>query len=258
LVLNAFHIDYSHEMLMDGLFVMGLGTIHVLVIMGINYFLVRRVSDPGRRKILYLTGVLNNAGFMGFPVINQVFGPLGTFYASMLYIPFILLLWTYGISLFFDKITKREIKQMFLNANMIAVYAGLIIFVFSISIPRMGVNLIQSIGSLTTPLSMFIIGARIGRVKLREVFNDKMVYYGSFIRLILAPLLLLIYLVFSDLDPVIKGVCLIYAALPAPAITVVLANQFNIGADFASKMVVVTHLLSLFTIPILFAILEFI
>lgn len=172
----------------------------------------------------------------------------------MFYIAIIFYTWTYGMSVFFDKIGRQELKQMLLNANMISVYIGLCIFAFSIDIPLLVERIIGTVGGITTPLAMFIIGARIGRVRLIELFNDKLIYLCTFLKLILYPLLMMAFLIIVDLDSVVEGVCLIYASLPPPAITVVIANQFDCQVEFASKIIVVTHIVSLVSIPLMFVI----
>jgi hypothetical protein len=258
LVISAFNIDYSPEKLKMGMNVLIIGFVYTLLTIVINHLLSKRVKNRGKRKIMSYAGALTNCGFMGLPVVYQIFGYEGAFLASMFYIAIIFYTWTYGMSVFFDKIGRQELKQMLLNANMISVYIGLLIFVFSIDIPLLGERIIETIGGITTPLAMFIIGARIGRVRLIELFNDKLIYVSTFLKLIFYPLIMMAFLTIVDFDPVVEGVCLIYSSLPPPAITVVIANQFNCEVEFASKIIVMTHVVSLVTIPLMFAIFELI
>lgn len=254
LVISAFNIDYSPEKLKMGFSVLIIGFAYTLITIIINHFLSKGVKNTGKRKIMSYAGSLTNCGFMGLPVVYQIFGYEGAFLASMFYIAIIFYTWTYGMSVFFDKIGRQELKQMLLNANMISVYIGLCIFAFSIDIPLLVERIIGTVGGITTPLAMFIIGARIGRVSLIELFNDKLIYLCTFLKLILYPLLMMAFLIIVDLDPVVEGVCLIYASLPPPAITVVIANQFDCQVEFASKIIVVTHIVSLVSIPLMFVI----
>lgn len=256
LVIKSFNIEYSPEMMDLGIQVLKLAFIFTLATIIFNHLLVYKVKNKDKRKVMRYTNALTNCGFMGLPVVYQVYGSEGTFFASMFYVVVVLIMWTYGMSIFYDKFGKREIKGMIFNPNMTSVYIGLCIFIFSIDIPVLAENMIDSVGGITTPLAMFIIGARIGRVKLADMFNDNLVYFSTFIKLIFFPLIMIITLSFIEMDPVIEGVCLIYASLPPPAIAVVIANQFDCEVDFTSKIVVMTHLFSLLTIPLMFAIFE--
>lgn len=256
LVINAFNIKYSTEKLRLGLVVMLIGFTYTLFLVILNNILLKNIKNVDKKRILIYSGVLTNAGFMGFPVVYQIYGVEGTFFASMFYIPVMFFMWTYGMSIFYDKIGRSEIKNMVLNPNMVSVYIGLVIFIFSIDIPVLGERMIETVGGITTPLAMFIIGARMGKVDISAIFKDRLIYLGTFLRLIFSPILMIIILMIVDLNPVIEGVCLIYSALPPPAITVVIASRFDSDVNFASKLVVFTHIFSLITIPLMFALFE--
>lgn len=258
LVIKSFNIEYSPEKMELGLKVLKLSFLFTVGTIIFNHLIVIKVKNKGKRKVMRYTNALTNCGFMGFPVVYQVYGSEGTFFASMFYVTVVLFMWTYGMSIFYDKFGKKELKGMILNPNMISVYIGLSIFIFSIDIPVLAENMIDSVGGITTPLAMFIIGARIGRVKLADMFNDILVYFSTFMKLVIFPLIMIVVLSFIEMDPIMEGVCLIYASLPPPAIAVVIANRFDCEVDFTSKIVVMTHLFSLITIPLMFAIFELI
>jgi predicted permease len=131
---------------------------------------------------------------------------------------------------------------------MVALYFGITVFIFSIKIPTLIDTTLSTLGEMTTPLSMFIIGARLAVVKRKEILSDKMVYYGAFVKLILAPVLMLIILSFMELPTVTRGVAIIYGSLPPAAMIVILAKQYNGNTEFSSKTVVIQHILSLATI----------
>ena len=256
LVIKSFNIEYSPEKMELGFKVLKLAFLFTAGTVFLNRFILMKVKNVGKRKVMSYTNALTNCGFMGFPVVYQVYGSEGTFYASMFYVSVIFIMWTYGMSIFYDKFGKRELKGMLLNPNMISVYIGLCIFFFSIEIPHLVENMIDSVGGIITPLAMFIIGARIGRVRLSEMLSDILLYLAAFIKLIFFPLIMILILSLIEMDPLIEGVCLIYASLPPPAIAVVIASQFDCEVDFASKIVVMTHLFSLVTIPLMFAVFE--
>jgi hypothetical protein len=256
LVIKSFNIEYSPEKMDLGFKVFKLAFLFTVGTIILNHLIMMKVKNKDKRKVMRYTNALTNCGFMGFPIVDQVYGSEGTFFASMFYVSVILFMWTYGMSIFYDKFGKREIKGMLLNPNMISVYIGLCIFIFSIEIPVLGDKMIDSVAGIITPLAMFIIGARIGRVKLTDMFNDILVYFAIFMKLVFFPLIMIGILSFTEMDPMIEGVCLIYASLPPPAIAVVITNQFDCEVDFASKIVVMTHLFSLITIPLMFAIFE--
>jgi len=248
LIIKAFDITYTPEKLRLGLQIVLISVIHSVILIAVNYLLIYKIKDKEKKKILKFGNVITNFGFMGYPVVFQIFGEEGLFFASMYSIPIIILMWTYGLSTFFSKIGKEEVKNIFLNPGMIALYFGITVFIFSIEIPDLIDSTLITLGNMTTPLSMFIIGSRLALVKKNEILNDKMIYYGAFVKLILSPILMLIILNFIQLPTVSRGVAIIYGALPPAAIIVILARQYKGNTVFSSKIVVIQHILSLATI----------
>ena len=57
---------------------------------------------------------------------------------------------------------------------------------------------------------------------------------------------------FFNLDEMIEQIYVIYAALPVAALMPILAQKYGGDVVFGSKIVVITHLISLFTIPFFF------
>jgi len=248
LIIKAFDITYTPEKLRLGLQIVLISVIHSVILIAVNYLLIYKIKDKEKKKILKFGNVITNFGFKGYPVVFQIFGEEGLFFASMYSIPIIILMWTYGLSTFFSKIGKEEVKNIFLNPGMIALYFGITVFIFSIEIPDLIDSTLITLGNMTTPLSMFIIGSRLALVKKNEILNDKMIYYGAFVKLILSPILMLIILNFIQLPTVSRGVAIIYGALPPAAIIVILARQYKGNTVFSSKIVVIQHILSLATI----------
>jgi len=250
LIIKAFQVEYTFDRLSLGLEVMLVAIIHSAILVAINFLLIFKIKDEEKKKILRMANVVTNSGFMGFPVVYQIFGQEGMFYASMFYIPIVVLTWTYGLMSFFNKLGKKEIKNMLGNPAIVALYIGFTVFIFQIEFPTIIDKTLESLGSMTTPFAMFIIGGKLASVNRREIFTDRLVYYGGSIKLILSPILMILVLYFFNLSTVARGVSIVYASLPPAAITAILAKQYKSDAYFASKVVVIEHLVSLITISI--------
>lgn len=85
LVISAFNIDYSPEKLKMGFSVLIIGFAYTLITIIINHFLSKGVKNTGKRKIMSYAGSLTNCGFMGLPVVYQIFGYEGAFGIHVLY-----------------------------------------------------------------------------------------------------------------------------------------------------------------------------
>lgn len=99
---------------------------------------------------------------------------------------------------------------------------------------------------------MLIIGSKIATIGIKNSFTDKQAYYATFFRLIVSPILMLIMLKFLNFDKMAEEIFMIYSALPVAVLMPILAQKYGGDIVFGSKIVVITHLLSLITIPVFF------
>jgi predicted permease len=93
-----------------------------------------------------------------------------------------------------------------------------------------------------------VVGLILARVELKKIIN-KTVFYYTFLRLIVIPLALLGILLLLKVDPLVMGVAVALAGMPAPANASILANKYNSDSELASKMLLVSVLFSMLTIP---------
>lgn len=58
------------------------------------------------------------------------------------------------------------------------------------------------------------------------------------------------------IDPLVRNVCVLLSAMPAPTTTVILAQKYGRNPSFATKLLVISTLLSMITIPIITTLLD--
>jgi len=208
-----------------------------------------------KKTILHFANVFTNTGYIGFPILNSVYGAEGVIYGSIFNMFFAIFLWTYGIIIFrgaFNrKELKREIIKVLLNPSVIAVFIGIIIMIFNIQLPRAILSSVRSIGNMTGPLSMIIIGVILSKAKIKSYLKDWTIYYGITTNLIVIPAILyFISLLIGDTSKVANTV-IIMAAMPAAAMTSIFAESFDREKEYAAVIVSATTLLSIITLPVL-------
>lgn len=79
---------------------------------------------------------------------------------------------------------------------------------------------------------------------------SKEVYYYTFIRLFLIPVIVLAGCRLFRIDSLITAVCVILSAMPAASTSVVLAVKYGKDDRLATKIVVFSTVVSLITLPI--------
>ena len=205
---------------------------------------------PEKKSILQYSTMVNNSGFLGLPIVSAVYGSSGLFYASIFIIPNRILMWTAGISLFTEADKKTAVKNILLNPGIIAVYFGMGRRLIGIPIPEFLDTAVTSVGQITTPLSMIIIGTMLVGVTLKQLIQP-VILYMSLIRLVLLPLAALVILNLLHMDGLLTGVSMIMTGMPAGATTALLAAKYGADEEFASQLVVTSTILSLVTTPLL-------
>lgn len=204
--------------------------------------------------------MVSNAGFMGMPIAQGVFGDIGLLYASIFLIPQRIFMWSSGLSLFTNVDRKNLLKQVMTHPCIIAIYFGILVMFlqyFDITIPSFLSSTLSSIGKCSTAMSMFVIGGILADVKETHIFNKTLCFY-CFYRLILIPVVILIVLRLLSVDILSSNVCILLSAMPAASTTAMLAQKYHQNAQFASQMVFTSTLLSLVTLPIITFIIHYI
>ena len=97
---------------------------------------------------------------------------------------------------------------------------------------------------------MFVIGAMMVGVSIPSLLEGS-IFYLSFIRLIALPLTALALMRLCHMQELLTGISLILTGMPAGTTSVLLSMKYGVDADFASRCVVTTTLLSMITVPIL-------
>jgi hypothetical protein len=223
--------------------------IHGLLIFTSKYLFIKFPRDEV--AVLRFMTVFSNCGFMGFQVLKSAYGDLGVLYGSIFNIPFYIFVWTFGIALYTDKQDPNAIKKIFFNPGIVSVVIGLILFIASINLPSSVISTMKLIGDMTTPLSMIIIGYMISGIRIKDIFKESSLYYGSVIRLIFAPALTYIFFNFMGADRIITDIAVIIEAMPVAAVCAIYAQSANKNPRYASLSVFITTLLSLVTIPLI-------
>lgn len=202
-----------------------------------------------QRKLYQFMTVFSNTGFMGYPVVASLYGNTGVFYAAIFNLMFNLFVFTYGIYLMQEN-RRLDWHSLFTPGIVLSLFAMIAYFV-KLSIPMVIVNVCESVGGMTTPLAMLLIGASLSNVSSKEILSDTTIYFYTLLRQFLLPLLFFQLLRLVLHDELIRGVVMMMIAMPVGSISVLFATQYGNDSTLASKNVFVTTLCSLLSIPII-------
>ncbi len=225
-----------------------------IIIAVVSIILLIPIKD-NKRTILHFSNIFTNTGYIGFPILYAMYGAEAVIYGSVFNMFFVIFLWTYGIFLFTGSIDrdnlKKELLKILLNPSILAVALGIIIMIFDIVIPELLLNTIRSVGNITGPLSMIIVGATLAKVEFRKSLKDWSIYYGMATRLVIIPLVIYLVSVIIGDRGIVSNAVIVMSAMPAASMTSILAENYGIEADYAATMVLMTTVFALVTIPFL-------
>lgn len=228
-----------------------------LVIIPLSIFISKLCAHDLDTQKIYTYGLcFANFGFMGNAVVEALFPDM-----FVNYIIFTLPLWTliylWGVpSLLLPKIEgpKSFLHSLksFLNPMFIAMVIGIVIGLTGLKIPAPVLSVISTAGSIMSPMAMLLTGITVAGINIVPVLKDKSIYAISAVRLIVFPLVFAAVFHFIPVPETFYLCMLCSLAMPLGLNTVVIPSAFGKDPSVAAGMAVISHLLSVITIPLIF------
>lgn len=204
----------------------------------------------GKRMVLQYGTICSNAGFLGNPLIEGIYGSMGLLYASIYLIPQRIIMWSAGVSFFTESPDKKTlVKKVVTHPCIVACMIGIIVMGLQITLPDFLFDTINNIGKCTTAITMILIGAILSEADLKTMVTKTTAAF-SLLRLIIIPLMVFAGCLLTRMSMLVTGVSVVLAAMPAGTTTAILAVKYNGDEEFATKCVVLTTLLSMIMVPI--------
>lgn len=276
LVLGTFLKGFTIETLQNSWKLLLLGTGIVLALIPVTKLICKKVTDDTYIQKIYTYGlVFSNFGFMGNAVVLAVFPQYFADYLIFT-LPFWTVIYLVGVPRWLipndseggTSTLKSNLKR-FLNPMFVAMLVGMILgLVFSMAeislFPADGkmhplVQVIDVAGSCMSPIAMLITGITIAGYPFKKMLSNAGIYIVSGVRLLIYPLVTLG--VFFLLKPlaipeymVVCTVCLM--AMPLGLNTIVIPSAYGKDTSIAAGMALVSHLVSIATIPLIFMLLQ--
>ncbi len=251
--INAMNIEIENDLLKNGVVAFIAGFIYHILALIVAYVLAKIFRININYKSLWLFGLtFANIAFLGFPLINDLYGSEGIFYCSLFNISFSVFVFTLGVFLMNSgNNTKISIKSVLFNPPLIGVAIGIIILVLPFNLPIFLDKTVSMLGAITPPLSMIIVGSTLAYTKLTTMFKAKILYGFSLVKLVIIPVI--VYLLanaFIDNEMLVVMITVL-SGTPSAALTTILAHKYNQDSVLASEMVFITTMISVITLPLI-------
>ena len=200
----------------------------------------------GDRGVYLFETMCGNVTYIGIPVCAAVLGGNAAFYGSLLNIPYNLLCFSLGIWLLAGKLPLKKI----LNPAFLSGVAAALLYLLQVPVPSVVLDGCAFIGQATSPCAMLVIGSVLGSVPFKEIFTEWQAIPYVLIRLVGLGALMALLLSFIDVDPVLKGVVILMASMPAATNSTMLCTIYGGNRALSAKLIFLSTALSIVTIPL--------
>lgn len=240
-------------------------------VIGISMILAKLVSmkanlPPVQSGIFTFMLMFGNTGFIGLPVLSGLFGQEAVLYGALCDAVYNIFMFSIGISIIkpADEQGSRTdmIKQTLkasLNPCFFGLVIGLILFIGQITLPEIIAGPMESIGNITSPLAMIVIGSHLADMNFRELLTAKHAYIVCLLKLIITPLIGLVFVkLIIGTGSLLASTIVIESAMPVAMCAVIFSQQYKADVNFAVKGVMLTTVMCIVTIPIFAILLQYV
>lgn len=223
-----------------------------------SHFVFKIIKNKKERSVYTYALTYSNCGYMGFPLMMAIFNDdpqLGLFYGVIFVTAFNLFTWTHGVIVMSNQ-GKIPWKKLIYNPALIAVFISIVLFLGRIMLPTTINDGLTLVGDMTFPLSMIIIGSLLADMKLLKILTEKRLYLFSVLGLLIMPAIMLGVAKLLNLPEYLSIVGITMCAAPVAANTAVTAEVYDNDSALAAKLVGITTLFCLITMPLMLWIAE--
>ena len=252
-IINAFQVDYTPQTV-KGLLIALVGSVMTQVILLIVVSILGRVFHLNEVEVASI--YYSNSGNLIVPIVMFILGKEWVLYGCVFMSVQLVFIWTHC-----KKIISREStydwRKIVLNINMISIAIGIVLFLTRIHLPAIINNTLSAVGSMIGPASMIVTGMLFAGMDFKQIFANKRVYFVSFFRLIIVPVIALFLIKCSQLSTFSsngnKLMMIVFLAIITPSASTVtqMCQVYGNDSQYASAINVVTTLLAIITMPLM-------
>ena len=257
-IVNAFQVDYTAQTV-KGLMIAFVASVILQIILLIIVAVMGKVLSLNEVEVASV--YYSNSGNLIVPIVTFILGKEWVLYGCVFMSVQLVFLWTHC-----KKIISRERsydwKKIVLNINMISIAVGVVLFFTRIRLPEVIDNTIGAVGNMIGPASMIVTGMLFAGMNLKQIFANKRVYFVSFLRMLVVPLIALVLIKGSRLAnlsadaPKIMLIVFLAVITPSASTVTQMCQVYGNDSQYASAINVVTTLSAIITMPVMVLLFE--
>jgi predicted permease len=258
LMLNTITTNFNKQKLISSSKALIIPFISIFLCYLLSIVFSKIMNIDKNKKGLFKSMFFNsNTIFMGLPINMALFGEKSVPFVLLYYIGNTTFFWTVGIyeiSKDSSKIkqrlfSKESLKKIF-SPPLMGYLIGIIIVLLNINLPIFIKDTCKYLGNITTPISMIFIGITMYSINIKKLKLDKNVIGVLLGRFLISPILVFILTLIFPIPQLMRNVFIIQSIMPVMTNTAIIAKSYNADCDYATIMIGITTIASLFIIPI--------
>jgi malate permease and related proteins len=220
---------------------------------GVYHLLAKKMGlRPSETGVLVIGATFGNITYLGLPVLTGLYGTeaakYALFYDLLSTTP---LLWFVGVPVVagYGEGRRPSLRESLRTVASLppvwGILAGMVLNLLHVPFPRFVLNSLEMLGSLVVPLMVFSIGLALSLPEVRHAFA---IVPAVIIKLVLVPLISCASAVLLGLDGRALASCVIEGAMPTMVLSLLIAAELKLDVSLAAFLIVVTTVLSFFTL----------
>ena len=255
LVMGTFIENCTFEKLRSAWGLLLFSCIALLVIIFLSVLSSRLLfKDKFVKKIATYGLAFSNFAFMGNAIIKSVFPDI--FFEYTVFCLLIAEDRENG-----QRRSFREVIKPFVNPMLIGMLIGLVIGLTQLQLPSAILSAINVSGTCMSPVAMLLTGMTVAKIDVMALVKQWRIYVVSAVKLLVFPLLYIAVVMWLPQSSIVSetaltcGIC--FACMPVGLNSIVVPAAYGRDTTVASGMALITHILSVGTIPLMFMLFQY-
>ena len=208
-----------------------------------------------RGHVFRASGMFGNVGFMGIPLVVELYPDTALLYISLFTILDQGLFWTYGVSLTKpvsdqkEKVSLKNLKNL-LSPALVAIVGATVLVLLNVHLPKILTTTLSKLGTASMPLSLLYIGGMLSMTDVRKVLRCGELYAEIGLKMLVLPIVFFLVMKLCQVPADMAGTMTFLTGLPAINMVAMLSKNNGSDGDYAVCAVMMTTLACLVTLPL--------
>lgn len=216
----------------------------------------RKLGRTQMEKDVYTYSLaFSNSGYIGYPVVQAVFGEQALF--SMMFFCLLINLAIYTWGMYILNPDKTFSLKKLLNPTTITPFIGIAIGLSGLALPTQLTTVLNMGNSCMAPVAMLLTGIVLGAHPLKEMFKTGRGYVAALLRLVVIPSAVAGIALLLHISGDILLIMCATLAMPMGLNSVVFPEAFGGDSTPGAQSVFLSNLMGLITIPFMLTLFRF-